>query len=239
MQIGPRIRVGGSLGKFGDKAKKVGQKALSNPWVQGGLGLLTGGATIPLLAGAAGGFLKEHAGVGDVVKGAGKGFLAGSAGKGVRSIGQSLLSSGGSGGATVTSAGGAVPPPAPVIPPSASAGAVLAGLESGNIVASRGALSRVADAGRSAASSVGKFVEKNPAASAMALQGVGDLASSGSESRMNDAQADILEQRADETRYDFEQRKRREAAMAPIWSSLGSTIGGNYSQVAKNPYAVG
>ena len=81
MQIGPRIRIGGSLGKAGNKLKRGVRDVASNPFVQGGLGFLTGGATIPLLAGALGGGLKEKAGLGDVLGGAGQGFAAGSAGK--------------------------------------------------------------------------------------------------------------------------------------------------------------
>ena len=256
MQLGPRIRIGGSVGKFGDKAKKVAQKGLSNPWVQGGLGLLTGGATIPLLAGAVGGGLKEHAGVKDVVKGGAQGFAAGSAGKGVRNIGQGLLnrvgSQGASNAATSTGGmgGGAGGSSAPGILspsqiqaggeiaksanfPAASAGGELAGLAGGDIAGSRSILQKAG----SALGDVGGFVQKNPTAVGMGLQGLGSLASAGSENRMNDAQAELLEQRADETAYDFEQRKRREAALEGLWSPLGSAIGSSYAGIAANPYA--
>lgn len=92
---------------------------------------------------------------------------------------------------------------------------------------------------RSALNTVGNFAKDNTTALSMGLNAASNALTSGSENRMNEAQADLLEQRADETAYDFEQRKRREAALAPLWSNLGSALGSNYDQVAKNPYAVG
>lgn len=81
-----------------------------------------------------------------------------------------------------------------------------------------------------------KFAEAHPNATAGALNAVSGLATAGSQNRMAGAQADLLEKQAEETEYEFQQRKARDAALAPTWSALGSTIGGNYANVAANPY---
>lgn len=221
MQIGPRIRVGGSLGKLGNKVKKGIQKVASNPWVQAGLGVVTGGATVPLLAGALGGGLKEHAGFGDVASGAIKGGAAGYGGsklKGVFNSARGALSS--VGRSSLDKLPTAIPNVGTIASPGTSV--VSAAPKASGFL-----------------SSVGSFVKNNPTAAGMGLQAAGNLATAGAENRMNDAQADILEQRADETRYDFEQRKRREAELQGLWSPLGTAIGSSYAGVAKNPYAVG
>lgn len=240
MQIGPRIRIRGSLGKLGDKAKKVVQKVASNPLAQAGLGFLTGGATIPLLAGTLGGALKEHAGIGDVVKGAAQGGLAGQGGASAKSLlrGRGLLggakSAVSSAPSTTTAAAAAPANPLALKP-------VVAGVNAPASVASAAAPAPASLMGtaRSALSSVGRFAQNNPTATAMGLSAASNALTSGSENRINDAQADLLEQRADETAYDFEQRKRREAAYKDLWSPLGTAIGSSYNGIAKNPYAVG
>lgn len=236
MQIGPRIRIGGSLGKLGNKAKKFVGKAARNPFVQGGLGLLTGGATLPFLVGATGGLLKEHAGVGDVLKGGAQGFAAGSAGKGIRSLGSSLLSRGGSSAAN--SAAQALTPeeliaknPLPQI--SSTPSSALSTIGNTATTASQAPQSFLGRVG-STGGRVLSFAEKHPNAAAGVLQGVGNMIGSGAENRLNEAQAEILEQRADESAYDFEQRKRREAELAPLWSALGTTVGKR--PIAANPY---
>lgn len=89
---------------------------------------------------------------------------------------------------------------------------------------------------RSALNTTGSFVKNNPTAAAMGLQAAGNLATAGAENRMNDAQADLLEQRRDETAYDFQKRRERDLALAPLWSQLGSTFASNNSNIAKNPY---
>lgn len=242
-----RIRVGGSLGKLGDKAKKFAGKTLSNPWVQGGLGFLTGGATIPLLAGATAGALKERSGLLDIAKGAAKGGAAGYGGSRIRGGLQSLLSSGGSGSGTVTSAGGELAAEAPgasgLTPIAPGAGAPASVLGKGTMIGEKVATPEVLGLSRSPLSTagnalrrVGRFAEAHPNATAMGLQAVGNLASAGAENRLADAQADALEQRTGESLYDFEQRKRREAELVPLWSALGTTVGNRGGAVAPNPY---
>lgn len=85
IQIGPRIRVGGTLGKIGQDIKIGTGKVLSNPIVEGGLGFIN-----PALGAAAGGLGRAldtsggSVGIGDIVKGAGIGGLAGMAGAGLK-----------------------------------------------------------------------------------------------------------------------------------------------------------
>lgn len=73
----------------------AGKAALSDPWVQGGAGILTGGMAIPALMGAAGG-LANGKGVTGAVTGALSGGLAGKTGNTVDSFLSSLLSKGSS-----------------------------------------------------------------------------------------------------------------------------------------------
>lgn len=103
----------------------------------------------------------------------------------------------------------------------------------GKVAEAPGVLGRAANVARD----VGSFAKNNSTAVGMGLQGIGNLASAGSENRLNDAQADALEQRTNETAYDFEQRKRREEALKGLWSPLGSAIGSSYAGIAANPYA--
>lgn len=84
-QIGPRIRVGGSVGKIGQNVKIAAGKALSNPYVDGALALIPGvGPGISAAAGAAGrvldtsdGGLHGVSGIGSLASGAAKGYAAG------------------------------------------------------------------------------------------------------------------------------------------------------------------
>lgn len=80
------------------------------------------------------------------------------------------------------------------------------------------------------------FAEQHPQTAAAGLTAIGNLSTAGAQNRVANAQADLLEQQAGETAYDFEQRKRRSEALAPTWSALGTAIGGGYGHVAANPY---
>lgn len=242
MQIGPRIRIGGTLGKIGNTVKKGVQKVASNPWAQAGLGFLTGGATIPLLAGTLGGALKEHAGVGDVLRGAAQGGAAGYGGSRARGLLNSIRGAGAAvappAPSAATSAAAQAPPnPLTLRPIAPGAGAPASVLSSAAPTAA--APSAAGFSARSALSSAGRFIRDNPTAAAMGLNAASSALTSGSENRINDAQADLLEQRADETQYDFEQRKRREEALRGLWSPLGTAIGSGFNSVARNPYAAG
>jgi hypothetical protein len=80
------------------------------------------------------------------------------------------------------------------------------------------------------------FAEEHPYAAAGALKGVGSIMTSGASNRAANAEADLLEKRAEETEYDFMRRKQRDQQLAPVWSALGSSVGNNYAGVAANPY---
>ncbi len=225
MQIGPRFRVGGSLGRLGDKLKHGVQKAASNPFVQGGLGLLTGGATLPLLAGAAGGFLKEKAGLGDVVKGAATGYGAGKLGQGARALGTSVLGHGAADAATTaatsTATGG------PIVPSLAEP--LVNGAGDFAPPSTGGFLSRTADRIGGVGGKALKFAEAHPNAAGAGLTALGNIAGNDSENRLRNAQAATLERQLGETEYDFQRRKEREAQYAAIWAPLGTAIGSGLS----------
>lgn len=147
------------------------------------------------------------------------------------------------GGSAPSSLAGATAAGTPDALATTAAGAVDAGnaaATTANTVGSHGFLGSLGDAARG----VGGFIKDNPTAVAAGLQGAGQLATSGSENRLRDAEARQrdaealnLEQKADETDYDFGQRKRREELMRPIWSALSSGVTNNVPQVAANPYA--
>lgn len=88
IQIGPRIRVGGTLGKIGQDVKIGAGKVLSNPLVDAGLTFIPGVG--PGIAAAAGGLGKAldtshgSVGVGDIAKGALTGYAAGTAGQALK-----------------------------------------------------------------------------------------------------------------------------------------------------------
>lgn len=100
-QIGPRIRVGGTLGKIGQDVKIAAGKALSNPIVDGALTFIPGVG--PVLAGAAGaagkaldtsgGGLHGVGGALDLAGGAASGYAAGK-------VGTALKAGFGAGGVT-------------------------------------------------------------------------------------------------------------------------------------------
>jgi hypothetical protein len=84
-QIGPRIRIGGSIGKVGQNIKIAAGKALENPIVDGALTLIPGvGPGLAAAAGASGrvldtsnGGLHGLSGVGSLAAGAAEGYGAG------------------------------------------------------------------------------------------------------------------------------------------------------------------
>lgn len=92
-QIGPKIRIGGTIGKIGQNVKIAAGKALSNPIVDGALTLIPGvGPGLAAAAGAAGkvldtsnGGLHGVQGVMDVAKGAAAGYGAGKLAVGLKS----------------------------------------------------------------------------------------------------------------------------------------------------------
>lgn len=80
------------------------------------------------------------------------------------------------------------------------------------------------------------FAEKHPNTIAAGLNAVGGLSTAGAQNRTANAQADLLEKQAEESEYDFQRRKARDLALAPVWSALGEGVGGGYAGVAANPY---
>jgi hypothetical protein len=225
---------------------------LGNLARNGGLaaGALIGGPAGAALAGgisAARTAARPGANFGDILK---SGIGDASTAYGLNKVGgfaKGALSSAGAGAGEAVQAGAAGGAPVPIPPvPSAGGlapitqgvGGVPAPITAAN-VATGGGRAVVPGAFRSALNATGSFVRNNPTAAGMTLQGVGGLATAGTENRVNEAQARLLEQRAGETEYDFEQRKRRDAELAPLWSQLGSTFAANNSAVARNPYAPG
>lgn len=100
IQIGPKIRVGGTLGKVGQDLKIGAGKVASNPWVQG-----IAGATLGPGAAAAIGALGKtldtshgSVGLGDIAKGGVQGYGAGKLGQTVGGLAKGGLSLGKVGG---------------------------------------------------------------------------------------------------------------------------------------------
>lgn len=90
---------------------------------------------------------------------------------------------------------------------------------------------------RSLATKALSFAKDNPTATAMGLQGLGNVATSGAANRASNAQATLLEQQAEEDAYDFEQRKRRKELFGPdAWSALGTAFGSGLNELSANPY---
>lgn len=80
------------------------------------------------------------------------------------------------------------------------------------------------------------FAEAHPNAAAGALQGLGEISTSGAKNRLVNAEADKLEREGRESEFDFLQRRAREDQYANLWGPLGQVVAGNYGAVAKNPY---
>jgi hypothetical protein len=76
-----------------------------------------------------------------------------------------------------------------------------------------------------AASGVAHFAKEYPMAVSGGLQGIGAIANSGSENRLRNAQADAMQRQADESDYEFQQRKARDLALEPLRRALAAQIG--------------
>ncbi len=124
---------------------------------------------------------------------------------------------------TVTIGGVSLPAPsAAAMPAGPSWAQSLAGAGS-----PQGVLSRALSDAGSAAKGLGSFVEKNPTAAAMGLQGIGNLATAGARNRLANTQADQAE-------YDLESQKRRNQYLSQYLNQYGG-LGGNFTP-ASNPY---
>lgn len=98
----------------------------------------------------------------------------------------------------------------------------------------RNIVSKALDGGKQLAG----WAAEHPNAASGALQGIGNIATAGPQNRAANAQARLLQKQAEETEYDFERRKMRDAQLAPIWSSLSNSASAN-AGIAKNPYLPG
>lgn len=130
------------------------------------------------------------------------------------------------------------PPPVPGGPTASTNGSWLPGVgQAGQAapVPPTSFLDRAGDVGGKVLS----FADKHPTAAAAGLNAVGHLSTAGAQNRIANAQADLLEQQAGETAYDFEQRKLRKQMLAPTWSALSQAAAGNTGHVAANPYLPG
>lgn len=195
-------------------------------------GTLVGGP-VGLAIGAGGGILGQAALGGNLKESLNAGFK-GAANTGFAQAGKGMLSHIGGGAPAGVSA---APTPAP-IGAVEHGGLALPGTPDLTTIANAPKPSMLATVG-DRAGGVFDWAADHPNAAAGALQGVGALATSGANNRTANAQADLMEKQAEETEYDFQRRKARDAQLAPVWSSLGSTIGSNYGGVARNPYLPG
>jgi hypothetical protein len=82
------------------------------------------------------------------------------------------------------------------------------------------------------------FAESHPNTASGVFSGLGSIATSGSENRLRNAQANQLEQQGGITQNELAQRKASQAALAPIWSALASAPT-TRKPIAANPYAAG
>lgn len=102
LQIGPRIRVGGTVGKIGQNIKIGTGKVLSNPIAQGIIGATLG----PGAAAAAGGLGRAldttngGSGIGDIALSGLKGYGAGKVGQVVKGVGSGIKAGFDAGGVT-------------------------------------------------------------------------------------------------------------------------------------------
>lgn len=225
--IGDRtgLHVGHALQQAGHAVGGV----LDNKWTKGGLAaaLAASGVGTPMAMmlmggeGLLGGALHEGGGLRDAVssgvKGAGYGALAGSAGQALRSA-FAPSSAGASFGAGSASPGAAEAFSGP--------GMMTAPAASGASSAAGGGLA-------STLKTIGGFAKDNPNAIGMGLQGVGGLASAGSENALRHAQADQLAAQTRSMQNEEEEKKRRAAALQPLLAALMGNMG---KPVAPNPY---
>lgn len=87
----------------------------------------------------------------------------------------------------------------------------------------------------SGAASVGRFAQQNPLAAAMGLQGVGNIAQAGSENAYRKAQTHAIDLSNQQSQYEQEAKKRRDAAIAPLLALFQ----GQVQQLQQHPYQIG
>lgn len=87
----------------------------------------------------------------------------------------------------------------------------------------------------SGAASVGRFAQQNPTAAAMGLQGVGNIAQAGSENAYRKAQTHAIDLSNQQSQYEQEAKKRRDAAIAPLLALFQ----GQVQQLQQHPYQIG
>jgi hypothetical protein len=239
VQIGPRIRVGGTLGKAGQAVKAGVGKALSNKYVDVGLSLIPGvGPGLAAAANAAGHVLDTSGGGIHSLSDIGRiGLDAGS------TYGLSRLAGTARGGLGSLLNGGASAPPPP-IPTDAP---WLGGAAAEDAGALPGGPTSLIDKGLNVGKGILGFAEEHPNAVGSALQGIGGIASSGTENRLRNAQAEELQaqtanlkQQGAQTSYDLMRRKLQDQRLAPIWGALNNApMHGGYADIARNPYSTG
>lgn len=108
----------------------------------------------------------------------------------------------------------------------------IAGVQGGNIAATRPVAARAGSAARGA----GIFLKDNPMAAAMALQGVGDLSTAGTQNDMARAQIDAIRSQTAESEEERARRRRMEEALEPLRLSLLGQLQGTQRSVPANPY---
>lgn len=157
-------------------------------------------------------------GLGSAIENAGLSYGAGSLLSGLGSAGAagSVAPGGITPPSTVTLGGVSLPAPSAAALPSAASPAT-----------PQGFLSSALGKAGNAADKIGNFVEKNPTAAAMGLQGIGNIASAGARNRLANTQADQAE-------YDLEAEKRRNQYLSQYLNQYGG-LGGNFTP-ASNPY---
>jgi hypothetical protein len=84
----------------------------------------------------------------------------------------------------------------------------------------------------SGAKGVGHFIQQNPMAVSGALQGAGQIGQMGSENAMRKAQTTALDLNNQQSQYEQEAKKRRDAAMAPLLALFQ----GQLQNSLNNPY---
>lgn len=92
----------------------------------------------------------------------------------------------------------------------------------------------------SAVKGIGSFAQKNPQATGLALQGLGNLGTMGSENAYRRAQTHALDLNNQGSEYELEAKKRRDAALAPLMALMQGQLQQRMNtpyQVAKNPYS--
>lgn len=87
--------------------------------------------------------------------------------------------------------------------------------------------------------SAGSWLASHPQAVSGALQGAGQIGQMGSENAMRKAQTTSIDLNNQQSQYEMEAKKRRDAALAPLLAAFQGMIQSQMahpSQVAKNPY---